>query len=180
MKAITKKQFENAVHHVLNGGKSKLVKISEVRPFNWRRNGSNFSLSGTAPKYGKLLRNDAPMGGKAGEIYLSIEIADGYFIDKTKKEKEDLKRASDKKRKLKSQKDKETAKKHGFKSVAQWKRANKEVEEFNFNRIERMEKMRVAKFIEIYGENPNNNIIKHRVLLSRIEVNIYEPKKYFL
>ena len=57
MKTISKKQFDNAVQKVLNGGKSSMIITKEVYPFGWVRSKGHHSLVGKVPANSKFLKN---------------------------------------------------------------------------------------------------------------------------
>ena len=119
MKTISKKQFENAVEKVLNGGKSSFVTTSEVYPFYWVRSKGHNNLKGETPKYSKFLRNTG-RGGRASDLYLVCKIASGYIIAETKKEAETREKREAKKAELKKQLAKKAreAKKAKFEEIA--------------------------------------------------------------
>lgn len=85
MKTISKKQFDNAVQKVLNGGKSSMIVTKEVYPFEWTRSKGHHSLIGKVPENSKFLKNTG-RGGVASDLYLVCYLAPGYQIERTKKE----------------------------------------------------------------------------------------------
>ena len=101
MKTISKKQFENAVERVLNGGKSSLIVTKKVCPFYWTRSKGHCNLHGNIPANSKYLGNIG-RGGKESEQYLVCYLADGYVISETKSEK--LKREKSEKKAIKQKK----------------------------------------------------------------------------
>ena len=87
MKTISKKQFENAVKHVLNGGNSKFIDTKKVCPFYWTRSKGHCNLHGSIPENSKYIGNIG-RGGKESEQYLVCYLAIGFEIAETKKETE--------------------------------------------------------------------------------------------
>lgn len=174
MKTISKVQFENAVNTVLNGGKSKMIVTTEVKPFSWSRSKGYNNLKGSVPSNSKFLRNEG-RGGKANDVYLVCALASGYSIAPTKKESlQALKKENDKKKLArfksieKSAEMKRLAIENGFSSVAELKRRNKEIIEANNNRMALAIKKRNAKFEEVHGYTPNTNKLTDKVKLSNI------------
>ena len=181
MKAISQKQFDNAVATVLNGGKSKLVETREERPFTWSRSKGYMNLRGSIPANSKFLRNDA-RGGKENDVYLVCYLANGYKIENTKKEaQKELKLETSKKslelkkRQEKANKMKELAFNLGFSSVTKLKQAQKEIENYNYERMQRALKLREENFIK---ENGSFDMIKisDRIKISRIDL-VFDCKK---
>ena len=86
MKAISKKQFENAVKRVLNGGNSSIIVTKKVCPFYWTRSKGHCNLHGNIPEHSKYLGNIG-RGGKESEQYLVCYLSDVYVISETKAEK---------------------------------------------------------------------------------------------
>jgi hypothetical protein len=88
MKTISKKQFDNAVQKVLNGGKSSMILTKELYPFGWTRSKGHHNLIGKVPENSKFLKNTG-RGGVASDLYLVCYMAPGYKIERTKKEEEE-------------------------------------------------------------------------------------------
>jgi len=105
MKAISKKQFENAVKHVLNGGNSKFIETKKVCPFYWSRSKGYCNLHGSIPANSKYIGNIG-RGGKESEQYLVCYLAKGFEIAETKKEAETRLKAEIKKAEAKKQSEK--------------------------------------------------------------------------
>lgn len=105
MKAISKKQFENSVKHVLSGGKSKFIETKKVCPFHWTRSKGYCNLHGSIPANSKYIGNIG-RGGKESEQYLVCYLAKGFEIAETKKETENRLRAEAKKTEAKKQAEK--------------------------------------------------------------------------
>jgi hypothetical protein len=141
-------------------------------------------LNGIQPDNSKYLRNDAPRGGKEGDVFLVCKLAEGYEIVKTKKELakeaaiekkhakylEAKKEEAAKGRKQKSERLKRLAAEKGFKSVAAMKRAQDAICDYNNARMSRAQERRIAKFEEIEGRKYGVFKIADRVRLSRIEL----------
>ena len=120
MKTISQKQFENAVKHVFNGGKSKFIETKKVCPFYWTRAKGHCNLHGSIPANSKYIGNIG-RGGKESEQYLVCYLASGFEIAETKKEAEIRFKAEAKKAEAKKQaeKQKREAKKHAELATAE-------------------------------------------------------------
>ena len=85
MKTISKKQFDNAVQKVLNGGKSSMIVTKEVYPFRCTRSKGHHNLIGKVPENSIFLKNTG-RGEVASDLYLVCYLAPDYKIERTKKE----------------------------------------------------------------------------------------------
>ena len=135
LRKISKKQFENAVKTVLNGGKSKIVSTKEEKPFFWVRRKGFMYLKGNMPANAKFLRNDGERNGAAEDVYLVAYLNSGYSIEPTKAEERFAKaearikaRLKERKRKKEAKRLADKAKELGFPSVAAMKRKQREAE----------------------------------------------------
>ena len=105
MKTISKKQFENAVEHVFNGGNSKFIETKKICPFYWTRSKGHCNLHGSIPANSKYIGNIG-RGGKESELYLVCYLASGFEISETKKETENRIKNEAKKAEAKKQSEK--------------------------------------------------------------------------
>lgn len=182
MKTLSQKQFETAVKKVLAGGTSKFIKTREEKPFGWSRYKGHCNLRGKTPNNSKFLRNDG-RGGVASDIYLVCYLKDGYSIKKTKAEQKiidkverEKKAIEAAKRKQKSDEVKSLALKLGFSSVSKLKAAQKEINKYNEDRMNRALLLREKKYIEIHGSFDGTKIVD-RVRISHIELDFDCEKK---
>ncbi len=142
MKTISKKQFKNAVQHVLNGGNSKFIGTKKVCPFYWTRSKGHCNLHGSIPENSKYIGNIG-RGGKESEQYLVCYLAKGFEIAETKKEaetrlKEEIKKAEAKKQSEKAKREQKkaseiaTAESFGL-SVKEYRKKISELNQINEN-----------------------------------------------
>lgn len=152
MKTISKKQFQNAVATVLNGGSSKFITTYETKPLYWSISKKFKTLQGRVPENSKFSHNEK-RGGRESDVYLVCELAFGFEIGKTKAElKLEAKKQAVKNASLKNDRDakanelKAIASANGFSSVAKLKESQKEIDSFNHARFDRAK----AKQLEVY------------------------------
>lgn len=176
-KTISKKQFETAVKHVLSGGNSKIVYTREEMPFSWSRSKGHMNLRGSVPENSKFLRNDGQRNGADKDVYLVAYLNDGYSIELTKAEILSSQRKENNKAKLARKKRQELAKKLankakklGFKSIAEMKRRQSEIDEINRNNFAQSKKEQIEKFEREEGREFDGSKLTDRVRLSRIEL----------
>lgn len=162
MKSISKKQFKNAVKHVLNGGNSKFIETKKVCPFYWTRSKGHCNLHGSIPENSKYIGNIG-RGGKESELYLVCYLAKGFEIAETKKEAE---------MRLKAEAKKAEAKKQSEKAKREQKKASEIATAESFGLSVKDYRKKISELNQINEKLYNEFLAKRELVISEFGLNM--------